>query len=1098
VLHRLKVNQRENLPRASKLKSVFCPPGTVLFSVPPVSTPSCSSSEGVKFGTDVTNIENQSTNVPDSMDDHTDAAVRSIIEASQNSFPEPQDPVSFPEPPNVLHIPESQNLEQKVDNIFVYDGTLDSYLKSSGGTNVNSNPVYINPGGVIVVPPETTPKQFYIVNNQQLVNMGVPAMNGVISDNDILAMPTIIVNEELDPNFVSQMRSTNSRPSEGAKKEKKIAPKLSNIHEFLTFNNPPQSTKRNIVKKTKKDKSLPFADRAVVAAPQATPSIVTAPSISEPIPPIITIPVSIANKTTPSIVTIATSVTASSVVTVSACSEASASTTSVVTVSASPRTTPSEVTVPASRTTPSVVTVPVSRTTPSVLTVPASRTTPSVTTASLTRQASHVRNLDFSTPSTKEEEHKPDEDDRAWDKDLRVLVQDCENKYPTPKRKRPVSSRTRKKSKCKGEEVKAEDAKEKEVETKAEKKKKVKTEKEKKEKKVKTEKEKKKTKVKNKEKKGKEVKVEEEGEKEVRIEDEEGKEVRIEDEEGKEVRIEEEEEQEVRTEEEAEKMMKTGEDKEKEALRTPVKDMLPKTPGGDITTSSSCHCTPFTDVLEEHLKGVDLTSMPTPQIPITPGFALTPGEMMGCNQRLTDYSTSSSYYQPSDSEQNKSLDQLIEEYRTLDNKSPTPADKSPKLKILSDVVIEEGKVPNSETKKSEKRNCREHLKRFNRNVIGKKNLSLVNCQETPWSSESDSENESELSVEQNNQTVVLKNDSSEQKTGSVKKVVDQEVDVVKKSEIKDNLEKELHSAKKSRSGKDNDSRKKTDGRTVVGNNESLKKSKREEEIGGVEKSEVEKDSSVNVDSEKERDATNAISSIISTVEIKNTLDEDAKNKKSLLARLEVVRQRTIKKIKEPVEKPPRRQSTYKKSPKVTKKKQTKKKEVKPEENTDEEAQKLVKGLAQRGIHLVPNKSPYKAKEVEKPPLPVESVESDCTFDRRTYEDFEVATHEEKAKRKSMKNYDCNLLNKSMSAQVYIEELEEEVTRIIKWTPFQPLADFRPKVVTSATKKSKKCQETDDDLIMDMVVSGSLNEKSPETRQGWRGSSYLRSQLMFMF
>jgi hypothetical protein len=287
------------------------------------------------------------------------------------------------------------------------------------------------------------------------------------------------------------------------------------------------------------------------------------------------------------------------------------------------------------------------------------------------------------------------------------------------------------------------------------------------------------------------------------------------------------------------------------------------------------------------------------------------------------------------------------------------------------------------------------LKRFNRNIIGKKNLSLVNCQETPWSSESDSENESELSVEQNNQTVVLKNDSSEQKTGSVKKLVDQEVDVVKKSEIKDDLGKKLHSAKKSRNGKDNDSRKKTDGRTVVGNNESLKKSKPEEELGGVEKSEVEKDSSVNVDSEKERDATNAISSIISTVEIKNTLDEDAKNKKSLLARLEVVRQRTIKKIKEPVEKPPRRQSTYKKSPKVTKKKQTKKKEVKPEENTDEEAQKLVKGLAQRGIHLVPNKSPYKAKEVEKPPLPVESVESYCTFDRRTYEDFEVATHEEK-------------------------------------------------------------------------------------------------------
>lgn len=136
-------------------------------------------------------------------------------------------------------------------------------------------------------------------------------------------------------------------------------------------------------------------------------------------------------------------------------------------------------------------------------------------------------------------------------------------------------------------------------------------------------------------------------------------------------------------------------------LETPIKVQLPKTPGIstplDINMSNISTTTPFTKMLEANLdlKGIDIDSIPTPNLPITPNFApFTPtiNAISPYSNRPTDYSTSSSYYQPSDNEQNKNLEAHL---REIEKASPA-----------ADTVDD-------------------HLQLFNKNVIGKKNLSLM-------------------------------------------------------------------------------------------------------------------------------------------------------------------------------------------------------------------------------------------------------------------------------------------------------------------------------------------------------------------------------------
>nr|CAI5840870.1 unnamed protein product [Callosobruchus analis] len=180
-------------------------------------------------------------------------------------------------------------------------------------------------------------------------------------------------------------------------------------------------------------------------------------------------------------------------------------------------------------------------------------------------------------------------------------------------------------------------------------------------------------------------------------------------------------------------------------LETPLKDYLPKTPGvhtpQDLNFSTlSSNITPFTKMLEANLTGLDINQIPTPNIPITPNFPpFTPNVdfVSPFSNRPTDYSASSSYYQPSDNEQNKSLETQLREIEK------TSTDHKTK---------------------------NERLKNFNKNVIGKKNLNLMKRNVlTSSTSEEDSESSSDSFCKENNDTVIFsKTVSPVQKTYSLR------------------------------------------------------------------------------------------------------------------------------------------------------------------------------------------------------------------------------------------------------------------------------------------------------------------------------------------
>ncbi|XP_018330085.1 uncharacterized protein LOC108740302 isoform X2 [Agrilus planipennis] len=154
------------------------------------------------------------------------------------------------------------------------------------------------------------------------------------------------------------------------------------------------------------------------------------------------------------------------------------------------------------------------------------------------------------------------------------------------------------------------------------------------------------------------------------------------------------------------------------SLETPFKkgQPPPKTPHflSPVNTSD----TPFTKVLKEQLQGLDLASFPTPKFPLTPDFSVTPltHDQSPYSRRSTDYSTCSSYYQPSDTEQTKSIEQLlIEESIRLENKLETPTKNNEESKS----IVAHFSHNDINKKRSN----------FNNIMTGKKNLSLLKEEE---------------------------------------------------------------------------------------------------------------------------------------------------------------------------------------------------------------------------------------------------------------------------------------------------------------------------------------------------------------------------------
>lgn len=163
-------------------------------------------------------------------------------------------------------------------------------------------------------------------------------------------------------------------------------------------------------------------------------------------------------------------------------------------------------------------------------------------------------------------------------------------------------------------------------------------------------------------------------------------------------------------------------------LETPMKldQFCPKTPG--LVSPINTTDTPFTKVFKEHLQGVDLSSIPTPRFPLTPNFPITPMQNESpYPSRGTDYSTSSSYYQPSDNEQSKSLEQLINDEC---NKQET---KNSQQKVSKDKKSETVPTDNCQISQPNKEHEQEiinhaiveKMKSLKNNIIGKKNLQLV-------------------------------------------------------------------------------------------------------------------------------------------------------------------------------------------------------------------------------------------------------------------------------------------------------------------------------------------------------------------------------------
>lgn len=139
------------------------------------------------------------------VDQQNDEAVRSIV--NSNLKPSLQ-----------------ENLQEVQVNseVTVFNGSLDKYLTSNTchantQTQPLQNPLYINTtGGLLMVPSGIgstgnlhidSTKQYYLVNKQSTLSWNVPPIQttNIITEQDILAMPTVIVSDE------RQNKSTTSQ-----------------------------------------------------------------------------------------------------------------------------------------------------------------------------------------------------------------------------------------------------------------------------------------------------------------------------------------------------------------------------------------------------------------------------------------------------------------------------------------------------------------------------------------------------------------------------------------------------------------------------------------------------------------------------------------------------------------------------------------------------------------------------------------------------------------------------------------------------------------------------------------------------------------------
>lgn len=120
---------------------------------------------------------------------------------------------------------ETQNQQQVTYNgkndVIVFDGTLDKYILSNACSipapiQQQQTPFVLNTNGGLLMVPSTMPptiaqapgNQYYILNKPPLLNCFVPQQT-VLTETDILAMPTVILNDDKSASKSSKKRKSN-------------------------------------------------------------------------------------------------------------------------------------------------------------------------------------------------------------------------------------------------------------------------------------------------------------------------------------------------------------------------------------------------------------------------------------------------------------------------------------------------------------------------------------------------------------------------------------------------------------------------------------------------------------------------------------------------------------------------------------------------------------------------------------------------------------------------------------------------------------------------------------------------------------------------
>lgn len=545
-------------------------------------------------------------------------------------------------------------------------------------------------------------------------------------------------------------------------------------------------------------------------------------------------------------------------------------------------------------------------------------------------------------------------------------------------------------------------------------------------------------------------------------------------------------------------------------LETPMKFIeggLPKTPG--IFSPLNTVDTPITKTLKKSMQGVDLSAIKTPQFPVTPDIPITPYIEGEFPSRSTDYSTSSSYYQPSDTEQNKCLEQFI-----IDEcNRPGSAPKKSRIETKGKIIDVDNKTEKA---------IAEKMLTMNKNMIAKKNLNLVKqhaeIQDTLEFTESSCSNSScscssSISPEIVNGTVIEKHNNSStryalrsQKNNTsfsecdLKSVTPKKISEILKNENERRRTRSIILTETEEASKEIIMDNKSEKKTITSAQQKLLTEMAEKRKRVINQLEGDTKSKPTRNPPRRKEPP-----------IPSTRNVPSRSCKAIAAKSkETVRQRSPSKKNKSLEELHKNQSicplavmeaetlrASSSTPLFSESKQnleshplknfhkafetfTNKSE---NQHEIEDKEDIIVALKRRGIHLMPNKTPVKDEEnlngssrskkskksilnkllkneeriisdkklevVQNKPQPTQPT--DEIFDIKTNEDYIIVIHDEKKKpERRLSDYNFDLIKKGISALLYVDDKEIEKTMVP--TNLEILFDLPE---TSKRKKGKK-------------------------------------------